>query len=150
MICRAIISENQEGCEVLSHHSSKMENHVIICGYGRNGNQAANELLAHGREFIVIDSDHKNLIACINKPFRFIEGDATSDEILEQAHVAKAKALITTLPNDADNLFVALTARSLNSTIKIVSRASSESTEKKLKMIIGGMTLNKSCTETHI
>lgn len=112
----------------------KMENHVIICGYGRNGQQAVKELVAHKKDFIVIDSSH-DLIMGNSKPnYKMIEGDATNDEILLQASILTARALISTLPNDADNLFVTLTARSLNSKIKIISRASNESSEKKLKM----------------
>ncbi|PKP33760.1 MAG: potassium channel protein [Bacteroidetes bacterium HGW-Bacteroidetes-17] len=112
----------------------KMENHVIICGYGRNGQQAVKELVAHKKDFIVIDSSH-DLIMGNSKPnYKMIEGDATNDEILLQASILTVRALISTLPNDADNLFVTLTARSLNSKIKIISRASNESSEKKLKM----------------
>lgn len=70
----------------------------------------------------------------MDKPVRFIEGDATQDEVLLKADIKTALSLITTLPNDADNLFVVLTARSLNPELKIISRASSESSEKKLRM----------------
>lgn len=112
----------------------KMENHVIICGFGRNGQQAVVELKAHKRKFVVIDTNKNELIQHLDKKHSFIEGDATQDEILEQANISKASALITTLPSDADNLFVVLSARSLNSTLKIISRASSISSEKKLKI----------------
>lgn len=112
----------------------KMENHVIICGYGRNGQQAVKELEAHKNDFIVIDSSHDLIMGHAKPSFKMLEGDATSDEILMQASILSARAIITTLPNDADNLFVTLTARSLNSKIKIISRASNESSEKKLKM----------------
>lgn len=112
----------------------KMKNHVIICGYGRNGQQAAKDLLAHNHEFIIIDKRKDALLKNLNSSLKFIEGDATLDEILIEAKVEKAKSLITTLPQDADNLFVALSARSMNPTIKIISRASSESSVKKLKI----------------
>jgi voltage-gated potassium channel len=112
----------------------KMENHIIICGFGRNGQQSVNELQALGHKFVVIDKDKELLFHHSGAQFSFIEGDATQDEILELANIQKAKALLTTLPNDADNLFVVLTARSLNSNIKIISRASSTSSEKKLKI----------------
>ncbi len=96
----------------------KMDNHIIICGFGRNGQQAAHELILHN----------------LGKDFRFVEGDATNDDVLGQANIKGSKALITTLPNDADNLFVALTARSLNPDLIIISRASTVSSEKKLKI----------------
>lgn len=113
---------------------SKMENHVIVVGYGRNGKQVVEELMIMGTSVIVVDESHEIVINNMGKPVRFIEGDATDDEVLIKANIKSAKSLISTLPNDADNLFVVLTARSLNSDLKIISRASSDSTEKKLRM----------------
>ncbi len=112
----------------------KMDNHVIICGYGRNGQQAAHELIAHEQAFIIIESDHDVIMHHLDEDFRFVEGDATDDDVLEKANIKNARALITTLPNDADNLFVALTARSLNRDMVIISRATNESSDKKLKV----------------
>jgi len=112
----------------------KMDNHIIICGYGRNGQQAAQELIAHKQAFIIIESDHDVIMHHLDEDFRFVEGDSTNDDILVKANVKTARALITTLPNDADNLFVALTARSLNPDMTIISRATNESSEKKLKV----------------
>ncbi len=112
----------------------KMENHVIICGYGRNGQQAVKELIAHKNDFIVIDSSHEQILETADAGFKMLEGDATNDEILIEAGIKTARSIITTLPNDADNLFVSLTARSLNPKITIISRASNESSEKKLKL----------------
>ncbi len=111
-----------------------MENHVIIVGYGRNGGQVVSELIALKENLVVIDEKHEIVINNIGKPTRFIEGNATEDEVLLKADIKTARALITTLPNDADNLFVVLTARALNPALKIISRASSDSTEKKLRM----------------
>jgi len=112
----------------------KMDNHIIICGYGRNGQQAAQELIAHRQSFIIIESNHDVIMKHLNEDFRFVEGDATNDDVLEKANIDHAKALITTLPNDADNTYVALTARSLNPDLLIISRAGNESSEKKLKV----------------
>jgi voltage-gated potassium channel len=111
----------------------KMENHVIICGYGRNGQQAAKELAANNQPFIVIDQNHDTVMKNISSKMAIMEGDATTDEVLMKANIKRAKALITTLPIDADNLYVVLTARSLNPGLTIISRASDESTEAKLK-----------------
>src|SRR5437868_10006847 len=69
--------------------------------------------------------EHDNLL--------FIEGDATQDEILIEAGIERAKALITALPNDASNVFVVLTARGINPKLKIISRASDDGSESKLK-----------------
>lgn len=112
----------------------KMEKHVIVVGYGRNGRQVTNEMLSLGLKLVVVDENHELVINNMGTPVRFIEGDATEDDILIKAGIKSARSLISTLPNDADNLFVVLTARSLNPDLKIISRASSESSEKKLRM----------------
>ncbi len=112
----------------------KMKNHIVICGFGRNGQQAAKELTAHNQPFVVIDNNHDLVEGNLEKPFRFIEGDSTQDDILLKADIENAKSLITTLPNDANNLYVVITARALNHNLTIISRASDESSQKKLRM----------------
>ncbi len=112
----------------------RMENHVIVCGYGRNGKQVVTELQSFNESVVVIDKDHEIVINNIGQRVRFMEGDATADEVLLKADIKTAKALITSLPNDADNLYVVLTARSLNAYLNIISRASDESSEKKLRI----------------
>lgn len=112
----------------------KMENHVIVVGYGRNGRQVVSELLSLNVKLVIVDKSHELVINNIDMPVKFVEGDATDDEILIKAGIQNARSLITTLPNDADNLYVVLTARSLKHDLNIISRASSESSEKKLRM----------------
>ncbi|MBE0649478.1 MAG: potassium channel protein [Bacteroidales bacterium] len=112
----------------------KMKNHVIVCGYGRNGSQVVKELIAYKERIVVIDNNHDLIFDQNLEHTEFIEGDATMDEVLIRAGVQKAAALITALPLDADNLYVVLSARALNSNLKIISRASNESAEKKLRM----------------
>lgn len=112
----------------------KMKNHVIVCGFGRNGKQAVNELKLYKHKVVVIERDHEIMISNINNENNFLEGDATDENTLIEAGIYSAKALITTLPSDADNLFVVLTARSLNKNINIISRAFDESSDKKLKI----------------
>ena len=113
---------------------AKLKNHVIIVGYGRNGEQAAVELAEHGVDFVIIDK-RDNVISRIreNPELLYIKGDATHEEILEQSKVYKARALIATTPNDADNVFVVLTARSMNPSLTIISRASEIESQMKLK-----------------
>ena len=112
----------------------KLKDHVIIIGYGRNGEQAAIELRDHGVEFVIIER-RENVLARIRKDVRllYIQGDATHEEVLKKAGVGRARALIATTPNDADNVFVALTARSMNPSLRIVSRASEMESDMKLK-----------------
>ncbi len=113
----------------------KLEDHVIICGFGRNGKQAAHVLKKHKTRFVVIEQK-KDIIAAINHQYSdlVMEGDATLDEVLMKAGIHKAKALITTLPFDADNLFIVLSARTLNPKLTIISRASEDNSDKKLKV----------------
>lgn len=113
----------------------KLEGHVIICGFGRNGRQAARKLNTYNKPFVVIErslremSEHKGLEKVI-----FIEGDGTQDDVLEKAQIESASALIAALPSDADNLFIVLSAKQLNPKIKIISRASDRPSIKKLKI----------------
>lgn len=112
----------------------KLKDHVIVCGYGRNGKQVVQELTQHKYSIVVVDNDEQAIEQVMsNSELCYIPGDATNDEVLEQCKVGNAKALITTLPVDADNLFIVLTARSLNSNITIISRASDDHSDKKLK-----------------
>lgn len=112
----------------------KLKNHVIIVGYGRNGEQAAIELQEHGVDFVVVDK-RDIVISRIreNPEVLYIKGDATHEDVLEQAGVYRAKALIATTPTDADNVFVVLTARSMNPNLTIISRASELESQMKLK-----------------
>lgn len=112
----------------------KLNDHIIVCGFGRNGKQACEQLWAHHHSFVVIENGEKAVNELREQDdFLFIEGDATKDEILLEAGITKAKALITTLPNDAANVFVVLTARELRPEMKIISRASEDTSENKLR-----------------
>jgi voltage-gated potassium channel len=112
----------------------KMQNHIVICGYGRNGQQVAKELKVYMNKYVIIDQKKEEVESVLTSEDNFIEGDATLDEILIRANIKTAKGLITTLPIDADNLYVVLTARALNPDLEIISRASNESSETKLRM----------------
>ncbi len=112
----------------------RKDNHVIVVGYGRNGKQAAHDLLAHKHSFVIVENDHEIIFNNHSLDINFWEGDATEDETLKSAGINRAKALVTTLPNDADNLFVVLTARSLNPALNIISRASNKASENKLRI----------------
>lgn len=114
---------------------NRMTDHIIICGLGRNGSKALEELTRCGETCIAIEKDKSKIQQ--KKEFfnnsNYINQDAILDETLIAANIKSAKAIIIALPNDADNVFITLTARQLNSHIVIVSRASEESTEIKLR-----------------
>jgi voltage-gated potassium channel len=111
-----------------------LQGHVIICGFGRNGKESAYVLHKNNIPFVVID-DKIDLqgFTEFDVPY-FITGDATQDEVLLEAGITKAKALICCLPADASNLFVVLTAKQLCKDLFVVSRASQDSSVSKLKI----------------
>jgi len=112
-----------------------LERHVIVCGFGRNGQQAAHILQVHGVPFVVIEKDEELIERMIMdaRGMAVMHGDSTQDEVLLRAGVERAKALITTLPVDADNVFIVLSARSLNERVQIISRASGVNSYAKLR-----------------
>ncbi len=120
---------------IMKNEYKKIEDHIIVCGYGRNGRQAAHELINDNKTVVVIERRQKIITEREehNKFLHFIYGDASHEDILLKAKVENASALITTLPSDADNLFVVLTAREFNETMTIISRASDEHSDTKLK-----------------
>ncbi|MBD0830531.1 potassium channel protein [Aestuariibaculum sp. TT11] len=109
------------------------KNHVVICGYGRNGKQAARKLLAHKKQFVVIEKNKDMEERLQQDEVPYIIGNANDDAVLIQAGIDRASNFISALPNDAENLFVVLSTRQINSQINIISRASHESSYNKLK-----------------
>lgn len=105
---------------------SKMKDHYIVCGFGRVGTQVAEELFHEGTDFIIIDRDPREVKTAISKGYNALGGDPTMEDSLMKANIENAKALITCLGEDTDNLFVTLTARSLNANLYIVARANYE------------------------
>jgi len=119
----------------LMKNIAHLDNHVILCGYGRNGHQAAQILKAHGIPYIVIEKDEQLILKKLaeGENILHLEGDGTDDDLLRLAGVERARALITTLPVDSHNVFIVLSARSLNPSIQIISRASDAASVPKLK-----------------
>jgi len=111
-----------------------LKNHIIICGYGRNGKQAAKKLLSYEKPFVIIEKNKEIIEKYQSQTLSFVLGNANEDEVLLKAGVDRASTLISALPNDADNLFIVLSARQINSGITIISRASQETSYKKLKL----------------
>lgn len=119
----------------LMEELSKMKNHVIICGFGRNGQQAALTLKSHKVDFVVIENNLEYIYQWLvdDPSLVYVHADATEEEVLIRAGIEKARALILTLPADADNVFIVLSARSLNPGLQIISRASLLNSAAKLK-----------------
>ena len=111
-----------------------MKKHVIVCGYGRNGKQAVQKLLAYKKQFVIIEKDEEVLERFADDRLLFVQGNASEDEVLIKAGIEKASTLICALPSDADNLFIVLSARQINPKLKIISRATEETSYQKLKL----------------
>jgi len=114
----------------------KLKNHTIIVGFGRNGRQAAMKLEKSEKDYIVIDNKQKIIETVEGNEILYVKGDATDDEILEKAGIKNAHSLIIALPSDADNLFISISAKQKNPNILVISRATNESSYKK--MLIAG------------
>ncbi len=104
--------------------------HYILCGYGKMGRIIARELQDEGVKFVIVEKDPATLEE--KEDLLLVLGDATRDQTLKEAGIEKACGLISVLPNDAENLFVVLSARGLNPDILIVARAAEEGSEQKL------------------
>jgi len=106
--------------------------HYIICGFGRVGRQVARDLRAAGARYVVIDDNTENRDLAAGIGVRFLEGEASDDEVLRAAGIMRARGVIACVDSDADNIFITLTARQLRPDIAIVARASEEASEAKL------------------
>jgi len=110
-----------------------LQNHIVLCGCGRTGSCALRDLQAGGETVLVIEKD---VLVCEDltvKGVPVICDDATLEHVLERARVRHAKGLITALPDDADNVFVTLTAREMSPGLCVISRASHQKHENKLR-----------------
>lgn len=116
----------------ISRRMSKLRNHFIICGAGRVGSHLIRALLGSAETFIVIERDSQKVAELTDLGVIVLVRDATLEESLLEAGVDHARGLAACLPNDADNLYVVLTARDLNPQLHIVARAAEEQAEPKL------------------
>ena len=111
----------------------KLEGHFILCGYGRVGRGAAEELSRAGAKFVVVDRDDVRVEHAIKAGFLAVLADASRDETLRDVGIDRAKGLIATLASDADNLFLILSAKSLNPKLFLSARVAEEEAEQKLR-----------------
>lgn len=116
----------------LSRRMSKLRDHYIICGSGRVGSHLVRDLQRDKLPFVVIEKDQQRASEFSQRGVSVLVSDATLDESLREAGVEHAKGLAACLPDDADNLYVVLTARDLNPKLHIVARAAEEEAEAKL------------------
>jgi len=112
----------------------KLENHYIVCGYGRVGQGAAQELKRAGVQFVVMDMNMDNVERAIKSDMLAVLADANRDDNLIDVGILRAKGLIATLSSDADNLFLILSAKALNPKLQVSARVAEEKTEQKMRL----------------
>lgn len=112
---------------------AKLENHVIICGYGRIGQQVASQLFDRKVDFIIVEKDPDIISALESMGYLAVDGNATDDTVLSRARVASASTIVATLSSNADNVYVTLSARNLNTGIRIIARASDAASARTLQ-----------------
>jgi voltage-gated potassium channel len=110
-----------------------LNDHIILCGYGRLGQIVHKELVHTQEKIVVIELSDSGNLELVSKGFLTIKGSAYDDDILKLAGIDKAKILLSLLPSDADNIYVTLCARDLNPNIRIVARTEEENSEARLK-----------------
>jgi voltage-gated potassium channel len=111
----------------------ELNDHHLICGFGRVGRQVARDLRDAGDPLVVVDALPENRDFCAQRDIPFVEGSPSDDEVLARAGIARARSVIACMDSDAENIFVTLTARELRDDVTIVARAAVEDSEKKLK-----------------
>lgn len=112
----------------------KLQNHIIVCGFGRVGRGAAHELRRAEVPFLIVDKNEDRVEWAIRDGMLAVLADATDDETLRHAGISRARGLIATLQSDADNLFVILSAKSLKPELQVAARVNSEQSEKKMRL----------------
>jgi voltage-gated potassium channel len=118
------------------HVESQIRNlndHFIVCGFGRMGSALADALQEKRAKFVVLDQSGEAIREADEKGYLYVRGDAMAEETLEAVQVGRARGLAACLPTDSDNVYVVLTARSLNPELTIVSRANYQQTQSKLR-----------------
>ncbi len=135
MLIQAIVEGQLDqalGAKRMNKEIDKLNDHVIICGFGRIGKNLGHRLVRHQVPFVVIDPSAEAIAEAKSLGFLFLEGDATDEDVLLAAGFERAKTFVIALQNDADNVFLTLTARNMSPDIDILARGEHPRTEKKL------------------
>ncbi|MCU0348184.1 MAG: NAD-binding protein [Saprospiraceae bacterium] len=120
----------------INNKIDSLRDHVIVCGYGRYGREVSQNFMHHRMPFVVVENSSAIIeeMQSSGESILYIGDDATHDETLLRAGITRAKALITALPDDSENVFIVLTARQLNPTLNIISRATQVKSQRKLRL----------------
>jgi voltage-gated potassium channel len=144
----------------MENRLKKLSDHYILAGFGRVGRQVAKEFEQKLVPWVVIERDETSLQQIIGKGGLVVVGDATDDDVLSRAGIDRAQTLISTLPDEAQNVYLALTARHMNPRLKIIARADYEEGEKKLLRagadhvviphVLGGIRMAKAALQPYV
>jgi voltage-gated potassium channel len=116
----------------MSRQLYQLHEHFIVCGFGKMGKYICEELAENKAPFVVVEMDPGKVETAQEAGYVALQGDATSDDTLEEAQITRAKGLVAVLDSDADNVFATLSAKALNPAIFVVARAVEEETQPKL------------------
>jgi voltage-gated potassium channel len=128
----AVQLHDVRGRRKMERHIEKLSNHVIVAGFGRVGTEAAHELGVGGVQILAVDPTDEAADRAAKRQLPFIQGDATSDAVLERAGIGRARSLIACAGSDATNVYIVLSAHLLNPGLPLVSRVIDEANEPKL------------------
>ncbi|MDC7996111.1 potassium channel family protein [Altibacter sp. HG106] len=138
VITEYVLSKNEIGNfkrKKVKEKIDSLRQHVVVCGYGRNGKQAVQKLQDYKKDFVIIEMDEDLADRSDDdNDLLFVVGNAIEDDVLKEAGIERADSLICALPSDADNLFIVLSARQINPKLKIISRATEDTSFQKLKL----------------
>jgi voltage-gated potassium channel len=135
-IVQYIVEGNLEtilGRRRMKEKIAKLKGHIIVCGYGRVGKEVARVFQEEGVAFIVVDNAKEATAEAAANDYLYVEGNASSDEVLKEAGILQARGLVAAAGSDADNVFITLSARGLRPDIFITARANAHESEAKLK-----------------
>ncbi|MBM4445283.1 MAG: potassium channel protein [Chloroflexi bacterium] len=124
---------NLFGGRRMKERISKLKDHIVLCGYGEVGVEVARTLDKEGIPFVAIDTDQQAVAKATANGHLYIQGDATRDETLSEAGIQRARGLVAAAGNDADNIFITLSAKGLRPDVYVVARADAQEAESKLK-----------------
>ena len=138
----------------------KMSDHHIIAGFGRVGQHVAREFHSKRVPFVVVEKNDAAINRVLEEGFVPLQGDATDDEVILAAGIERAQTLVSTLPEEAQNVYLTLTARYMNPNLSIIARADFEEGEKKLLRagadhviiphVLGGIRMAKAALQPHV
>lgn len=121
------------GINKMRKEIGKLDDHIIVCGFGLLGSIVVRELVEAGQRIVVIDQDPDRISELKDSGIPFVQGVAYEDDVLKAARISTAKTLISLLPKDADSVYVTLCARELNPSLNIIARTEDEGGENRLR-----------------